>query len=359
MIDKPIKDISIIDINELFFTGKLSESQTVELKSELSPDKNGKSANHEFAKDITAFSNANGGFLIIGIDEKKTEIEGVNLKIGNQKIEDWITNVLNDTVDKTVKYDLKILPITEDDEKGIVIINVFEGESKPYYVIIDKKPIPYIRKGTSVFPAKPSDIKDMYLAKTKQKEIQNTTIKQKAKGQKIQQIGQNFGKIINTDKVQNVTEVIYEPTLHITDQQAKQIKDKVDEIVSINDKAGKFKTTESKSKFYAKTWSDLKNKFSVTKYTLLPKEKFDNCLDWLQSQIAYKHRPKLRSQNNEEWKKQMYSSIYAKAQNDFKMDKIELYKYTQNKLKLDKPITSLKDLSDVKLKKLYQHIFST
>lgn len=318
MINKPVNEITIIDINQLFYTGQLRESQSVELKRELSLDKNGKPENKEFAKDVTAFANSQGGYLIVGIDEKKEIIEGVSLKVGNQKIEDWITNVLNDLVDKSIKYELNILQTEESGEIGIIVMEISEGADKPYYVIIEKKPIPYIRKGTSAFPAKPSDIKEMYSSKQDETK-QDVKIQQKAKGNKIQQIGQNFGKIINTNKVQNVTEVKYNEQLHITDQEAKQIKDKIDEIVEINDKAGRFKTSESKSKFYAKTWSDLKNKFSVTKYTLLPKEKFNECMKWLQTQIAIKHRPKLRSQNNAEWKKQNYGAIYAKAQNDFKM----------------------------------------
>jgi hypothetical protein len=350
MIDKPLKDISIIDINELFYTGSLSESPTMELKRELSFDKN-----KEFAKDITAFSNAIGGFLIIGIDEKKKEIVGTTLKVGNQKIEDWIANVLNDLVDKTVKYDLRVLSTSENDETGIVLLQILEGEDKPYYVIADKKPLSYVRKGTSVFTAKPSDLEAMYLKKREQKE--SAVINQTAKGQKVQQIGQNFGKVITTEKIQNVTEVLYDNLVHITDDQAKQIKAKVDEIVDINDKAGKFATSKSKSTFYSKIWTDFKNRFSCTKYTLLPKEKFEECLEWLQSQIAYKHRPALRANNAEEWKKQMYGAIYTRSQ-ALNMDKVALYEYAQDKLKLTKPITSLKELSDTRLNKLYKYIIS-
>jgi hypothetical protein len=358
MINRPINELTIIDINKLFYTRQLKESQTIELKRELSLDKGGKPENREFAKDVTAFANSQGGYLIIGIDEKEEIIEGVNLKVGNQKIEDWITNVLNDLVDKTIKYELNILPTDEDEKNGIILMQIDEGADKPYYVVIDKKSIPYIRKGTSVFAAKPADIKDMYSSKQEVKG-EGVTIQQKAKGNKIQQIGQNFGKIINTNKVQNVTEVSYDDKFHITDQQAKQIKDKINEIVEINDKAGKFKANDSKSKLFAKTWSDLYNKFAITKYTLLPKDRFEECMKWLQTQIAYKHRPKLRSQNNDEWKKQTYGAIYAKAQNELKMSREELYDFAFKKLKLNSPIFSLKDLKDTQLKKLYQHIFST
>ena len=49
----------------------------------------------------------------------------------------------------------------------------------------------------------------------------------------------------------------------------------------------------------------------------------------------------------------MYSSIYARSRSEWNMDKQQLYQFTEEKLNLKKPITSLKDLSDIRLKKLY------
>lgn len=344
----PFSEISIINLNELFYTGELSESQKVELKKQISTNNNGKLDNKEFAKDVSAFANSTGGFLIIGIDEKLKEICGTSLIIGNQKIEDWIANVLNDLIDKTVNYELKILALDETDEIGIIILNIENGKNKPYYVMVDKKPIPYIRKGTSVFLAKPADLREMYFSKSKEAKIS-----QIAKGKNIQQVGQNFGKIINTNKVQNVTEVNYNSNEHITDSQAKQIRDKVNEIVKINENTGKLNTGQ----LFKQTWTGIYNRFGITKYTLLPIEKFEECMSWLQSQIAYEHRPKLRKSNKPEWKKQMYKAIYAKIRNK-NMSREALYDYAYEKLNLKKPINSLKELSDTRLKKLYQYLFN-
>ena len=352
--------LSYKDVNELFYSGKLVETQTIELKKDLSYDRKGKLENREFAKDVTAMANAEGGVIFLGIDEKTLEICGIQTIFGNQKIEDWICNVLNDLVDKTVNYELHKIDINDDDTRSVVIINITKGIDKPYYVIFDKKSIVYTRKGTSVFSAKPSDIAEMYRTTHKKSTATSDTveIKQQAKGKRVQQIGQNFGRIINTERVQNVTEVLYDKDTHITDEQAKFIKDKVDEIVNINDQAGKFKSGNSKGKFYAFIWSGIKNRYSITKYTLLKKDDFDDCIKWLQSQIASKHRPILRKHNNSVWKTSMYSSIYAKSRSDWNMNKEALYDFAYHKLNLKKPINSLKDLSDVNLKKLYNSLFS-
>ncbi len=360
LISIDLSALSYKDINELFYSGKLVETQTIELKKDLSYDKKGKLENREFAKDITAMANAEGGFIFLGIDEKAFEICGIQTIVGNQKIEDWICNVLNDLVDKTLNYELHKIDINDDDTQSVIILRIAKGIDKPYYVIFDKKSIVYIRKGTSVFSAKPSDIAKMYQTVHKKSTLTSSPveIKLQAKGKRVQQIGQNFGRIINTEKIQNITEVLYDKDTHITDEQAKSIKDKVDEIVNINDQARKFENSSSKGKFYALTWGRIKNRYGITKYTLLKKDDFNDCMKWLQSQIASKHRPILRRHKNSAWKTSMYSSIYAKSRSDWNMDKEALYDFAYQKLVLKKPISSLKDLSDVNLKKLYHFLFS-
>jgi hypothetical protein len=359
MVANDIYSLTFKDVNELFYKKGLIETQTIEIKRHLSLDKNGKPENKEFVKDVTAMANAEGGIIFLGIDEKSQEICGIDVKFGNQKIEDWVSNVMNDLVDKSIDYQLHQIPVNDSENQKIVIISIKKGLNKPYYVIADKKSLAYIRKGTSVFAAKPSDIADMYKATSQLSTTPSIAIKQQAKGKNVQQIGQNFGKIISTEKVQHVTEVLYDKDVHITDQQAKLIKDKVDEIVQIHDSAGKFKDSASKGKFYAGTWSGIKNRYSITKYTLLPKDSFEDCMKWLQSQIASKHRPILRKHNNVAWKNAMYSSIYTKSRNDRGLDKEGLYNFAYEKLKLKQPIDSLKNLSDVNLKKLYGLLFST
>jgi hypothetical protein len=358
MIPENIHNLSFKDINELYYRRQLIESQTIEIKRHLSLDKNGKPENREFAKDVCAMANAQGGTIILGIDEKAEEVTGIDVKFGNQKIEDWISNVLNDIVDKTIAIDLHLIPVNGDQSMQVVIIRIPKGKDKPYYVIVDKKHLAYIRKGSSVFSAKSDDLKAMY-KEALATEQPAAMIRQQAKGKHIQQIAQNYGKIITTEKIQQVTEVLYDKEAHITDQQAKQIKDKVDEIVEIYASAGKLPDAASKGRFYATTWSGIKNRFHVTKYTLLQKEQFEDCMRWLQSQIASKHRPILRKHNNPAWKKELFTSIYAKSSNEWNMDKEKLYLFAYDKLKLKTPISSLKDLSDVNLKKLYGFLFST
>lgn len=358
MISKPVNELTFIDLNELLYAGKLVESQTIELKAAFSLDKSGRLEAKEFAKDITAFANSSGGYLILGIDEKNQEICGLKPLIGNQKITDWVGNVLNDLVDKTLKFELTLVSISEDDSNCVVVIHVLEGLDKPYYVLSDKKPIPYVRKGTSVFAAKPSDIKEMYLSKSSTANHIPLSVKQQAKGRNINQIGVNNGTIISTEKVTKKNEVIANPDLHITEQQAKEIKDIIDKIVEINEKAGRVKVKGDKGKLYKDAWQSLYNRFGITSYKLVGKSRFDEVVQWLNQQIAMKHRPKLRRTDNAEWRNQHYAAIYSRSRAELGIDKEQLYKLAFERLGLKKPIDSLKELNDTNLKKLYSIIFS-
>lgn len=353
MFDKSLSEITYKDINDLLYLKQEREGQRLDYKKEF--HKEGK----EFAKDVTAFANSEGGYIIFGIDEKENIVCGINDMVGNIKIDDWISNTLNSNASEIIKYELRFISISDEENPSyLLILLISESINKPVYVTADQKSICYIRKGSSTFSAKPNDIKQMYKKSSKNKEQVQIKVTQKSNGNNNLQIGVNQGTVIKTERVTKKNEVIINPKIHITQEQAKQIYDSVNEIVEINEKAGKFKTSADKGMFFAQTWTSFKNRFNVTSYHLLPKEKFNEALSWLKKQIAYKHRPKLRKVNNAEWKKAVYGAIYAKAQNELRMDKLALYEFASEKLKLKFPITSLKELSDARLKKLYQIMFS-
>lgn len=176
----------------------------------------------------------------------------------------------------------------------------------------------------------------------------------------IQQI--NYGnknlQIIGASNVefnQNTTKVIRNSVNrtdeHITEQQSHTLKRLIDEIVEIV--VSTSRTGATKSKYYPLWWTKLNNRYRVTMYKLIPKEKYEDAESWLHQQIAIL-RPKLRRNNNDEWKNQHYKAIYAKA-NSLNLSKEELYRVAMDKLELEN-ITSLKDLNDRQLKKFYEKI---
>ncbi|MFZ1321323.1 MAG: RNA-binding domain-containing protein [Ignavibacteria bacterium] len=352
MFENSINNITYKDINDLLYSKQEREGQRLDYKREFHTN------SKEFAKDVTAFANSNGGYIIYGIDEKQKIVIGITDNVGNGKIEDWISNVLNTNISKSIDYEVKFININEENEpQFVVVLYIKESNEKPIYVTSDNKSNCYIRKGTSVFSAKPNEIREMYLKSISTYEQGPANINQKAKGNNNLQVAVNQGTIIKTDKVVRKNKVVTNPDIHISQEQAKKIKETINSIVEIYEHLGKFKNSSDKGKCFAQTWKSFYNRFNLTSYFLLPKDKFEEALSWLQKDIAFNHRPKLRKANNLQWKKDIFGAIYAKAQNQLNLDKEGLYLFAFEKLKLKEPITSLKDLSDIRLQKLYKIVF--
>ncbi len=97
---------------------KQGESQRLEFKPSLSDI-------NRITETICSFANAQGGVVIIGINDTG-DIEGID--IGKQTVE-RLTNSLVDNLDPKVYPEIKVLTI---DKKEIIIIEVKESSDKPH-----------------------------------------------------------------------------------------------------------------------------------------------------------------------------------------------------------------------------------
>lgn len=156
---------------------------------------------------------------------------------------------------------------------------------------------------------------------------------------------------------QNINRNIVQPTsIHISQEEAAVINKLVHNLVEIDEKAGKIKTAEDRKNAFGKYWGKLQKKFKVTSYLLIPSDKYLEVETWLRQQVAMS-RPSLRRTNKDEWRKEYYKSIYARAK-QLGIEKEEILNIAFTKFDLDKPIDSLTKLNDKNLKKLYQIIFT-
>lgn len=174
--------------------------------------------------------------------------------------------------------------------------------------------------------------------------------KQQIEGNNNVQIGVNHGDIIQTNKLIRKTEVIYDDNVYISDAQAVEIRNRIQKLAE--ERAGENKYS---SPPYKSVYSQLYRKYKITKYTLLPKAKYEDAIKWLDRQIAI-YRPKLKNINPEQYRKEMYKSIHARA-NKLEI-KDRLYQIINEILKPKNPISSLKQLSDTQLNIVYKKIFS-
>lgn len=120
------------------------EGQSVEFEKSIPSE-------DDIARDLVAFSNADGGKIIYGLDDKNKHLVGVEV---NGNFEDLIKNIGKNRCTPSIVASLETI---EKADKNIILINVPEGVDKPYRC----DEICYIRDGNVSRPAKENEIKEL------------------------------------------------------------------------------------------------------------------------------------------------------------------------------------------------------
>ena len=108
-------------------------------------------AEDDIARELVAFSNADGGKIIYGIDDKSKHLIGV---IVDNNFENWVKDIAKNHCTPPIAPTIEIV---EKAEKRIVVLTVPEGLDKPY----KSDDICYIRDGNISRPAKDNEEKEM------------------------------------------------------------------------------------------------------------------------------------------------------------------------------------------------------
>ena len=169
MFKKAFDEITIEDIKDLVSNRKEREIHHLEYKETIGNSDRDKK---EFLKDVSGFANANGGYLIIGVREQDgipSEICGINKSIGNQKIDEWIDNVLISNLDERIRYGIRVFDLLNEN-RVVVLLYVPESPKKPHMVTFQNKNTYYIRHNTSVNPATQSEVREMFEYSKKNKD---------------------------------------------------------------------------------------------------------------------------------------------------------------------------------------------
>jgi hypothetical protein len=137
---KPISELEYDDIYDLMRTN-VDESEILDYKTEiLDTDKNADKSLKEVAaknvdnllKEVAAFSNTSGGFLIYGVKESgqgghPIAINGIS-NINKERLE----QIIIDNIRPRVRVLIKPIAIPGETDKNILIIQIPEGQNKPY-----------------------------------------------------------------------------------------------------------------------------------------------------------------------------------------------------------------------------------
>ncbi|HHT9162922.1 MAG TPA: AlbA family DNA-binding domain-containing protein [Candidatus Brocadiia bacterium] len=144
----------------MIYERKERENNHLEYKKEIgNSDENKK----EFLKDVSGFANASGGFLIIGVEEKDAKpekITGIEEKMGNQKIDEWVNNVLISNINERLRYEIKIFEL--ENKKVVMLLYIPESVKKPHMVTFHERNAYFIRHNTSVNPATHAEVREMF-----------------------------------------------------------------------------------------------------------------------------------------------------------------------------------------------------
>ena len=129
------------DLLELLEQG---EGQSVEFEKNIP-------AEDDIAREMVGFSNADGGRLIYGLDDKNKHLIGVEI---DGRLEETLKNIGKNHVAPAIVTTIEII---EKADKKILVINVPEGLDKPYRT----DEICYVRDGNLSRPAKENEEKEM------------------------------------------------------------------------------------------------------------------------------------------------------------------------------------------------------
>lgn len=129
---KPLKDVILPDIEQLKFK-KICESQIFDYKEQILED-------NKFLKEVSAFANTQGGFLIFGIKESgkggyPEGIIGIDLiKFNKERMEQLILG----NIQPRINVNFKIIDLV-DSSKAIVCVQIPNSYLKPHMNNLDKK----------------------------------------------------------------------------------------------------------------------------------------------------------------------------------------------------------------------------
>ena len=156
------------------------------------------------------------------------------------------------------------------------------------------------------------------------------------------------GVHINTKKI---TRTKFQPgPEHITEQQGKKIYDTISNLANKEAAGGRVTIGEAKAKWFGMLYG----RYQVSTYRAIERRFADEAISWLKQQAAI-NRPKIRRNNNQMWRNELYGAIYAKAR-ELNMSKAEVYLIVHDRM--EKRVSSLTQLNEQSLKKLYNIIMS-
>lgn len=164
MFNKPLKDIEYQDVEDLILVHQQNEGLHIEFKGE---PKNLDTFSNELVKDFSSFANSNGGYIILGVEEKETDqgkefsIKGFLKQYGGKNLVEWINQKMIGNVEPRLFYpDPRPVEIPGSTDRFLFVYYIPESTSKPHFNNV--KDCYNIRVNDISIAAKHYQIRDMF-----------------------------------------------------------------------------------------------------------------------------------------------------------------------------------------------------
>ncbi len=148
---------------------------------------------------------------------------------------------------------------------------------------------------------------------------------------------------ININTTKRVQNIVKPGPEHILPEQAAVILEKIKSLGERDENAGLGST-------YGSWMNKFKRAFKITSYHLLPSEKYEAALDWIQQQRGMT-RSRLRRTDNESWRTEHYTAIHT-VRNKLGWTRTEVSNFAISKGIVKKPFESITDLKERQLASL-------
>jgi hypothetical protein len=157
MFAKHVSELTYEDIEDLVKVRQEGEGYHLDYKSSIGDPQKAKT---EFAKDVTAFANSSGGYLIFGVKEDTNEINGIPANFQSKGVAEWMNQVLHTNAEPKVFYhDPKVIPVPGT-EKVVVVLHIPESTKKPH--MVNESGNYYVRMNDSCKIASHYMVRDMF-----------------------------------------------------------------------------------------------------------------------------------------------------------------------------------------------------
>lgn len=133
MLEKRAEEVTEKDVRELL-KEQIPEGLRLEYKAKP-PGLDDKNQKKEFLRDVTAFANAHGGYIIYGIEEedgKPKALVGVNLPSSEDAFKQRITNLLRDAVEPPItQHEAAFLEV---DGRRLLLLRIPKSYTGPHRI---------------------------------------------------------------------------------------------------------------------------------------------------------------------------------------------------------------------------------